>query len=66
VLSHKLEQAEAQLLDARRLFKSESVGHKITKDCLRSTRFEVTVLSKALEMEHEPVLIEAEIRKFES
>lgn len=44
-LADQLEQTKHDLKESKRLYKTESVEHKITKDNLRATQYELTVLT---------------------
>lgn len=45
IITNLLDQANEQLRDTQRLYKAETVEHKITKESLRNTRYEVVLLS---------------------
>lgn len=53
-LEDQLEQTQTQFKNAQRLYKSENVEHKITKDQLHNTRHELTVLTKSLHSQQPP------------
>ncbi len=58
-LRQALGDANQQLHDAQRMYKTESVQHKITKDCLLSTRHELTIMQKNDWINDDPIITDA-------